>query len=67
VVKSYLATLKRVKLKPGPVSLVLLLITAILFLAAIWTRDERYSLSAAVFLFPGVGFCLAWLIIEYGN
>jgi hypothetical protein len=52
------------KLKLGPISLALLIVTAAVFLAGIWTGDDRWGMSGLVLLFPGAGTGIAWLIIK---
>jgi hypothetical protein len=55
---------KPLKLKLGPISLALLIVTAAEFLAGNWTDDSRWGTSGLVLLFPGVGTGIAWLIIK---
>lgn len=55
---------KSLKLKLGPISLALLVVTAVMFLVGIWTGDDRWGMSALVSLFPGAGTGIAWLILK---
>lgn len=54
------------KLKPGPISMGLLFTAAVMFMAAIWTRDERWAQSAAIFLIPGIISGIGWFCIRFG-
>ena len=51
------------KLKSGPVTLVLLTLGALAFLAGIWTRDDRWIQTGTLFVFPGTIAGIIWLYI----
>lgn len=53
--------------KLGPVSLGFLTLAALLFLAAIWTSDDRWAQSAAIFLIPGIVLAIIYGCIRLEN